>query len=511
MVEDQAASIESIGSGFDGSLPRKPSAAEDPTYQKRLATVAEFLKSFPVIRIGVEDAPGNGHQGVAALVMRRVRELGFSGRFEVVYPAEVKSKLDVTFPGFDPNGAEVQDIPALGATLIEQEHFAENAAYGLRIFGIRPAADSAQEPSDLKVHALLNIQPYRWDSVVEPSLQLAGRRGREPKTMPFFAQKSMPLVYDLPRPSDLGGFLEDEMGNSSRFQDKIPGLRVLLAAVGQRLDLLPVYGMSGAVNKLVALLRGIHHAQYDDPDATEPGPAVVLPLFSNFAGHEGRLRELLRKDPDLRGRVLETARIQDRDLEQRLQDLKPGQILPVAVGAVAPRVFDYIFAQATLPATVAGVNAQNLMRLIGRPYLSTEFQVDLAHADRAFIRGAEREAEGTALTVEEAYRALGEGPTERDSGYKIGEFIVAARDPASALSRAFRRYQVADPGQDKVLLTLSEAAKRMPRNVSWTAAPSAGAASSSAAPVRRWLTSLFRAVAPQAKVEAPQAGASRAR
>jgi len=428
-------------------------------YSQALAAVSSFLRGLETIRIGVDQAPGNGHQAASVNIMKRLRELGFQGRFEIIYAHMVKDKLEYLLPGFDPKGPDTQESRDRGWVAIKGHIFRDYASRARDSYPTVPlgimvdASDPSRGTDWLKVRSLLTIEPFGWG--YGSSVQVAGQA----KSLSLPALTSIPFQYALPAPLDSARFVIENMSVAPKLQAKVPGLVRIIEAHG-RIETLAAYGLGiGGVGKLTRLLRGAHYAQKSRPDLFKGG--VVVPLISRLDEQEiAQLRAGIENDAALAGKV-GVVSVDDPEIAERIRQLGKGEILVVCVGPVAQNVFDLLFSRSTLPPTVAGANGENLMYLTRNPFFNT---VRFSHLN---ARLGNSRPEALDL-IDKAHAALAKGPDSQES---IGKFILASMEKDSPLSAAFRGGRSKNLDRDKVLESLLAAAVAMRFPLSWLSSP----------------------------------------
>lgn len=343
--------------------------------------ILDLLRRQETVRIFVDGAPGNGHQAASVGVVRRLRQLGYKGRLEVVYEHDVKAKLGYLLPGFNPRGSNSQTL-ASGVSAVSFKRFDKEPSLRRRVaLGISGAGSFGMHP-DLAVDSLLRLQPQGWYGYYD--MRVGGKTIELPDSL-----REMGFVYDIASPADPAAFVRKEMSASGKLARKGRPLASILGGT-DRYELLPAYGLGyDGVPKLTNLLKAIRDAQVSSPDAFRGG--VVIPLVSNLNAREmaeltvgptrwdwldavfGFLRAMLgtQRVQLPAGPPVEIVSATDPRLRGKLQRLDRGEILIVRLGPLPPTVFDYLFSRASMPATVAGKNATNVARLIGRPFLNT--------------------------------------------------------------------------------------------------------------------------------------------
>jgi hypothetical protein len=429
----------------------------DPEHETRLRErVGAFLQQYPMLRVYVPSAPGNGHQSAASVTLQRLRELGFTGRFEVVYENAAKSKMDIVLPGFEPSGPNIQkiaDAVAMPMSDIQQKT--------QRIpLGIISAADKQRAPSYINVDHLLTLQPFLWG---EASLHAPDGSAIKASTKRL---KPMPWVYELPDPEKPAEFIAQETARSARFAEKTAGLQSLAGALESK-NFLPVYDnpAKNGISKILALLLGLRKAQEQKPQSFKQG-GVLLPVFWDLNDICVRnLQDRISRERSLNGKV-QVMSITDPDFAKSMASLRQGEALVIGVGNVPRKIFEFFYEKADLPPLAAGVNAQNLLYLLGKPFFHTLYDTAFSLFDEhRFKRILERADAKTQLLFTHAQHALSNLTWEDDekvihgSSGSIAEFILASLEPDSELRHIFEKSKVPDQRLDKVLLAL-DAARR---------------------------------------------------
>ncbi len=411
---------------FDGTLSKREAAG--------LARITDFLGSQETIRVFMGEAPGNGHQAASVTVMRRLRELGFAGRFEVVYQPGVRAKLSKLLPGFNPFAGSHQTLDGLGAVLIPSQTFLRSPRTRVRL--AITGADDYENPgaSGMSADYFLVLQPQDWSE--EATLQAGDEERIE---LPELTE--LGYVYRVARPADVPSFVKEEMAHDRALAAKVPGLVKVLSRKDHHL--LPAYGLGfKGVKKLDRLVKALGLAR-----PALGGKGVVIPVISSL--DEEEVAKLKARLAEPRGRrsffgwLARTQRrtgggedssgvrvLSERDLELSgaLDGLGEGEVLVVLIGPVTQSVFEFLFSQATLPATVAGKNAMNLMRLLGKPFLNTV-------GDHPAPEGSSLAPEDAVL-IRDAHDALRGrlGSSLED----LAAFLAKSLDPESALSRFYK-------------------------------------------------------------------------
>ena len=439
---------------LQGTFARIPRGAASP-YAPQLAArvdeflagaeptaegLAQYLAPMQLIRIAVPSAPGNGHQAVGATIAKRLRELGFKGQFEILYDGLIKDKLDLTLPGFDPEGPYKQSLPVLGARTLAVKN---GTLMDLPKADLGISASNGFMSGQLRAETELRVGPYAWEFPTVTS----GANG---------VTKHFPELHDYlfsfapPRPSNVEKFLSESLSGSTRLREKIGGLQAL-ERHRQRVELLPAYGLSdvGDEGKVGALLKAVSAAQDLAGDFFRSG--VVIPFFSYLNGDSLERLQASLLTSSISERVKMVSVRDAGAVESALSALAPGQILLLRVGGVSQDVFEYFFSRQTLPGTMAGANGQNLMRVLGLPFLLT---VDKETEGLKEISRRLPDPERSLL--EEAGRVL---RGDSADAQPLARFLLEGRNPDSTISRAFAAAKPSELKHDKLAVLLALAAR----------------------------------------------------
>jgi hypothetical protein len=440
------------------------SAAQEVSAED-LARVKRFLGSRDneTIRAFVTWGPGNGHESATVTMVNEIRQLGFRGRFEVVYDDASKGKLGFLIPGFDPKGPAAQRLDGQGMTLVSQSHFAASRPRRVAL-GITGGYNTAPpeagmstlhnwqgsrpSPDCMKVNAidlLLKLQPKNWTQ--------GSHEIRRPDGDVCHLGELVRLGYShpLPRVDGLKRFLESQLGHVPSLRSKIPGVRsVLEAAASGQQELLPVYGVgtnhrpeaAADVARVIKIARalGTAHEKYGKRGERLRRSSVV-PLFVPFdAEHLAQIRSAFPA-----GSRVQLLDVNDARTPARIGRARAGQVTLVYVGPVSKGVFEHTFARAaTLPGMVAGANATDLMQAWGRPYLNMKRAIELPGlSSRRGIRLLQRAMHELNDPTSEGHDAL-------------ARVLVLTRKPGSVYRRHFAARRHGDPlGQSKTVAGLA--------------------------------------------------------
>ena len=405
----------------------------------------QFLRQFKKVRVGITHAPGNGHQAYAVTVIKRVRELGFTGEIEVYYNSEVEKRLVFLLPGFSEGAKGPQNLPGNIKAIRWPE---DNLLQDISVLGLMGGDDRGIRASQLGVKTLVKVQPSGWSP---GTVEIYGRG-----VFGLEVSGGLPTHVSAERPAIPGEFLEAQMGHSLAHKKKIPGIQALMEN-WQRFETMAAYGLSFQEGplKLANLIFAMKAARLRNPDAFR-GP-LVIPMVSSFNDAEWKeFHNALRKFPTYEKGV-QVINSSDQRIVTSLLALGPSEVLVMPIGSVPQDVWNYLFANSSLPPVVSGTTGSNFAKGRGKPYFSATgnnpFLMDNPVYEKVDITYSE-------LRQTTAPNADGEP--------KVGalvDFILDSKDPSSDLSEAFALYTDAtDRVPDKVSMSLIEAKSHLDNN-----------------------------------------------
>ncbi|WP_413289655.1 hypothetical protein [Bdellovibrio sp. HCB337] len=396
-----------------------------------------FLQEQKKIRIYVDSAPGFGHQSAGISVMRRLRELGFQGEFEVVYQASVAAKIKKIYPGF-PDGIENE------VKYLSTEEY-QNARKQGKIEKLKLAMSGADDGFGSEfarvsmAETYLRLQPLGWGSAA-----LYEKNARV-----LFTLQDLPLT-NLQSP-EADQFVETLKNQTDLPEDK-KQFALKFADIAQNHLSFPVYGVgiqAFAPQKVYFYAKAVKSAA----QRMSSDKAVIIPVVSPFNADE---MDTVKK---VFGKVegFEAAATTERKHQNQmhlltpqefsaLEKLKPGNLYFVFVGSVPQNVFNFFYESANLPVWVAGKNAMSFAATKGKVYLNT---VDDYH-----LPGREKLSAEANKKLERALVAFNNGYQEyANQGYltALSQFIQESSTPGTELQKFYSGIGEKLSANDKVL------------------------------------------------------------
>lgn len=178
-------------------------------------------------------------------------------------------------------------------------------------------------------------------------------------------------LFLAPKPKNIEKFLKKEL-SETEYGSQLSFFKKVLKT-GSKFDLLPVYGhgVRKTNAQLLTLISALVAARKLDITLWQNG--VVIPVFNDLS--EERIGELKTTFEQLWPKAegssvkVELASLNDFEGAKMGGIVGQGHLVVVPVGSVPKKVFDLVFAQATLAPIIEGVNSLNFMGLLGKPFL----------------------------------------------------------------------------------------------------------------------------------------------
>lgn len=397
----------------------------------------DFLSEEKFVRVYVDSAPGFGHQSAGVSVMRRLRELGFRGEFEVIYQPVVAGKIQKIYPGF-PTGipGEVHYL-SIGDY---QKQLGEG-----RISSVKLAISGADDGFGTKfakiarAETYLRLQPLGWGQ--------AALYGKQSKVL--HSLRNMPLTnLSTPNVSQFVEGLKSQNDLSLAKKDFV----LRFAELAPHHASFPIYGVGTqafSAQRMYFYGKAVKSAV----QKTHPEKAVIVPVVSPFNEQEmDTLMKAFGKAPGFEASTSAEKKHQNQfhilNPEQfsMLTQVKPGHVYFVFVGAVPQNVFNFFYEQANLPVWVAGKNAMSFAASKGKVYFNT---VNDYH-----LPGQENLSEESRKIMERAYVAFNNGYQEyANQGHlnNLSKFIKISSTPGTELRRFYTEIGSSMSANDKVL------------------------------------------------------------
>ncbi|MES2855292.1 MAG: hypothetical protein V4692_05490, partial [Bdellovibrionota bacterium] len=255
---------------------------EDGEAAQAILEMSAFLKRQATIRVLISEAPGNGHQIAAVRLMRRLRELGFEGEFEVLFDPKVAERLRFLIPGFrvdEADGLQRINSRILGKIVTVPTDKPGKLLRKQIELGFSAADDrmfSTELRSAMNVRTTVNLQPKNWNGRKSSHLVISG------DTQTSIRHLKDLSVLNSPIPAEqLFDVIKDEM-EASRSALKTPGILKLIENIDS-IDLLPGYSnyiRADAPNIIEKTVKALLEAKAIAPERfTRP---IIIPLMTDL-------------------------------------------------------------------------------------------------------------------------------------------------------------------------------------------------------------------------------------
>lgn len=322
-----------------------------------------WLENQEKIRVYISNAPGMGHQAASSVVMRRLRQLGFNGQFEVIYNNSIANKLPILFPGFDPTISSNQYLAKYKINAISENDFFKSTNHQIIDLAITGADDNRSHltPNKLFTKNYLLLEPQGWGD----SLYFSNSN-----STPVVLNQIRNLGYhfEVDTSSESIGHALESLSLNSVFTNKTHGLSKVL---NTNAHMSAIYGIGLIPNmpeRIKIWIQGIQMAER----SLKLKKPILIPIISPLNEYEllnlnWEIKSLMEKS---KKRII-FADIHDVDFNAKIDHLKAGEIIVFHVGKVPQDLFEILFAKSDLPLLVAGKNAMNLAQLLGKSYLNT--------------------------------------------------------------------------------------------------------------------------------------------
>lgn len=481
-------------------------------YAKRIDAVSDFISKQSIIRVLFDGGPGSGNQASSLNVMKRLKAMGFTGTFELIFPDIDAQKLSVLFnlPENLPKHfssdywgnitfiTEEEHVTALNRNEVELCNLAVTGAYDTsnilsceyEILDCKNIAGGFAQFTHSKV--FLSLKPWFVDpNNPDPRYAAPASIKRAFKDEWLYDKlytlhsenhysQSDPsntfYVMPLPTLHQTKNYLNNEPEGQKILFEK-PALRTFIEGMEEkRFHVLSAYGYTLEYALPMDILAGLRYAQLFGPPSMRD-KALVIAMFSSYKA-PNRLNQLLNDDNWLADSDLEqagwrsitndlhfkgnfsTANVKDVNTVTTLQQLKPATMLILLIDSLPKQVFDGIFAHGGWPPIREGQSSLNMLALTGTPHFrcgETGWEIGFDLVKDMILKDQ----------LETLYD-YSNGLCHRNTNiYPLfGELVIAANQPNSTLSQYFvtLRNEALKPENDRIANGLYQAIQLLPES-----------------------------------------------
>ena len=397
----------------------------------------QFLGRYPELSIPFTQAPGRGHFAATALLMKQIRDSGYTGKFHLYIQEECRDRVASFLPGYRSTGSAHQELPywnadtqSLGPARGEPISLSRiEMLPRFKSLGIVGGEDQSLAPAEIGVDALLVVQPSHWQA--DSELRVSKLHS---KTDYYYSEfKSISdarIQVDYTQPENPTEWIQAELATTPELKAKTTGLQTLIRNRGDR-ELISVYGL-GFLNRyrvLATLVSALNLV----------GNSTLVPILNDWTKTDWDRFEAVMK---VFREPYQKVSIQDPRLRSKIRNLKKGEILLIDVGAVPQSVFHFLMDESSLPPLVEGNSAVDFLSMRGKPYLSTT---------------GRRRSE-----TEEVYQFSREIAVHLDGhgAQSIAEILQESKRKESAMMKLFKRNRDAFLAKEDKLTTLTSRVER---------------------------------------------------
>ncbi len=391
--------------------------------------IESFLKQQSTIRILINQAPGMGHQSHTLLCMKRLRQLGFAGHFEVIYEGakskQQLDKLEVLFPGF--NGIDTDkrvEIPHHNTSLQSRDYFNKRAKVEVLPLALTGGIDGKLY-NGLHTTHFIALNPQSWIT-------------KDAYYNEFLKKKELVHLHHLgalnliPEVTNWEQFVRQHLSKET-FQEKGKPLYELFQAM-ESSESMTWYGVdrstfdqAGRERTTEALIKLIK----ENPGSLKGG--IIVPIVAQLSTSQvGYMKKFIADSPEVKQRVKWMA-LADAQLSTQLGSIKSGEILMVNVGAVPQDIFFQLFRLSSLPPTTSGKGSKLLAETLGKPYISA-YPLEREMDREQYLY--EKKDPSLARTHEVSELFTRPRSTAQQVDF-IYQYLLDAKDPLSELSKFY--------------------------------------------------------------------------
>jgi hypothetical protein len=448
------------------------------SFTKKHVSPTLFLQQQKCIRIVADNAPGYGNQVASMNIASQLRQMGFKGIFEFIYPETIMLKI-----------AKLFDLPeALGSSyfdkkrnmefiqlqhFIKKHHKGESKRLALGFTGAfdeenqQLLANYTLNPDYLYNYAdLLNVDTFiRWQPYLDKQGDTAIfiHKLNDPIKQIDSYKKFIPIPrYDF---SAMQTYLYHTREGQRLLTEKPALLSLIHAIEKEDVNFLPVYGYHLLIKNwrktkhfpehLLEILLGARYAQLNGKNCLEK-PLIVAVFFDYQLESQTLLRLLESGDweeyektgAELARQLIATFRLKENlftshldelNCGKRIAALKPGQLLLLSMGVLPKIVFDGFYTHSAanvLPPIREGANSFNHLIVSGRPHIRCHDVEDKMRWELGFETGSEDINKRLAAFYQHTFKGMEKWEINNPIQW-IGDFILDTLEPNSTLTHYF--------------------------------------------------------------------------
>ncbi len=463
---------------------------------KKKDCVKRYLNQQKIIRIGLVESPGFGHQSASLALIDELTRLGFEGEIEVVVDDrfndsdDISKKIARLIPQYDPKEKKKQIIKynnqnisftnmKKGDPSLKKENtLAIYGAYDFTKDITIKSSEITKIKDSVKSKKVIILQPHQWhqprlilnfqkskingiDELNENALKKRNRTSiiSETREVQATLKKQFKTYHqNIQQPPDINRFIAENFSESAenkkteetnklRSKEKT-SVQLFDSIKRGEIDMMFNYGFHWA-EAIEINVQAIKHAQ---KKGKAKGTVLLLPTEIPST----QLERLPKDIKTVRGDQPNTADI--------IKNVKPGEVIVVRMGGVPSPIFTEMMRYSTMPAIYEGANTTNKGRLLGKPNMTwdgskTPFLIPPSGNQDEHKRVVQQlAAVEKAMLVLPTKEIINKENIDPESIEKIGQYIIDAMEKEGPVANYFDELQkeFSSPDND---ITLSALAK----------------------------------------------------
>jgi len=342
--------------------------------------IKDYLKNSKVVRVYFANSPSMGHQSNTYQMMLQIREMGFNGKFEIIFNDDkngylstsdidlnTSQKMKYFFPEFIPNSPGIQSLDEGKLVFIPKSIFDKDYnKWEVADLAFTGGQDfDKMNATKIKAKAYLDLYPSKFG-------------GLHPETISYFENNQsidIRAYNGLDTPAYIPKNLS-EVENLLKMKDEVS--KSVIAILKQGGITMPIYGLKGYHNlspfgyadqRLVNIVKNVQEAL---SDSTNKETKLATSLFVlNQLSEEDKINiknGLKKLDPSIIVVDLTIGEPVINATDIRFKN----KIIVYLTGGVPPDLFNYMITSSQLPPVGGGANFKQIMKQAKRPYLHTQ-------------------------------------------------------------------------------------------------------------------------------------------
>jgi len=488
--------------------------------QRDFTLVGDIIRNQCTVRMAFDDAAGFGDLVASIHVMTHLRELGFQGVFEVIYPEISIDRLTILFdlpanvPGtFEDTKNKIRFIKLNEFISRIKDHKVDQVTLGMTGALFPGWADT---PKNQNFADFLNVKAFVW---LYPYSESKHKNQIHIMNQPESHQRENSYSFIRANIADIDQAKEylKNTPNGKNLITQNPALETFIQGMEHnRFNVFPLYGWTitkkynhlyfndpnRAIANMIQIITGARYAQLNGPDEFNNKPLVIpvfyhyqeelkqlmqlihynnSALFSEAGAHQ--MRDAIERAELSRPGVFSVADISHGNTTGIINELQNNQILLLSVGSLPKVVFDGLYTYTgknIWPQLREGANSFNSLISTGRPHIRCGTLVD---SSRIWEIGYDQISDlSLKFRLEHFYEDVlpsrrtkrvlnvgfcqGMGTWSRNGNIDsaLGALIMHANNYNSSLSHYFLKLKddASKPENDRIVIMLQDVAKLMP-------------------------------------------------